>query len=53
MTQPGIRYTCKEYRLEMILAGLRKRLANNGFPEKERVDVEKEIRKLESEMGMD
>lgn len=51
--QPEIRYTCKDYRQEMLLVGLRKKLENNRLPEEAREDIEEEIRRLESEMGMD
>jgi hypothetical protein len=48
-TKPGT-YTCNEYREEMILAGLKKRLTQTGLSENERSDIEKEIRRIEKIM---
>ena len=47
------KYTCGEYRQEMILLGLRKRLANKEITEKERREIQKEIKTLQSQMGLD
>lgn len=46
-------YTCRQYREEMVLLGLRKRLSASELTEKERQTIEKEIRRLEAQMGMD
>jgi hypothetical protein len=46
-------YTCRQYREEMILLGLRKRLNVPELSERERQTIEKEIRRLEAQMGMD
>ena len=46
-------YNCKDYRQEMVLAGLRGRLQKEDLTEEERDAIVKEIRKLESAMGMD
>ncbi len=46
-------YTCNDYRQEMMLAGLRKQLANPDLCESEKKDLENQIRQLESEMGLD
>lgn len=46
-------YTCRDYRQEMILAGLRKRLNEEDLEKDIRAELEKEIRKLEALMGMD
>jgi hypothetical protein len=48
-TKPST-YTCNEYREEMILAGLKKRLAQNGLSENERSEVEQEILRIEKVM---
>jgi hypothetical protein len=40
-------YTCNEYREEMILAGLKKRLTQAGLSENERSDIEQEIHRIE------
>ncbi len=45
-------YTCNDYRAEMILLGLRRRLASPDLGEAEREAVHAEIRKLENEMGL-
>jgi hypothetical protein len=46
-------YTCNEYRQEMMLAGLRKQLANPDLGESEKKRLEQHIRQLETEMGLD
>ena len=46
------RYTCNDYRLEMILVGLKKQLARTDLSEAEKAQIETEVRKLETEMGM-
>jgi hypothetical protein len=43
-------YTCSEYREEMILAGLKKRIDQTGLSEQERSEIEKEILRLEKVM---
>ena len=47
------RYTCNDYRQEMILAGLRKQLAESRLSESEKKRLETQIRELEAEMGLD
>ncbi len=46
------RYTCREYRQEMILLGLQKRLAAPDLSPGEREAVLKEIEQVEDQMGM-
>jgi hypothetical protein len=46
-------YTCRDYREEMLLLGLRKRLCDEHLPEMDRKKILREIQHLESEMGMD
>ena len=46
-------YTCRQYREEMILLGLRKRLSDPALTEDERQAIEKEILCLEAHMGME
>jgi hypothetical protein len=46
-------YTCNEYREEMVLVGLRRRLADPSLDSTEKAKLEKEIKKLEVQMGMD
>ena len=48
---PG-RYTCNEYREEMTLVGLRRRLARPDISERERALLQDEIDRLEALMGL-
>jgi RNA polymerase-interacting CarD/CdnL/TRCF family regulator len=45
-------YTCNEYRAEMILVSLHKRLEQQGLSEDDKRLLVEEIRRLEEEMGM-
>lgn len=45
------RYTCSEYREEMILLGLRQRLASPDLSDREKQDIEKQILSMEASMG--
>ena len=49
--QPG-KYTCNDYREEMILLGLQKRLSSPDLSEDERKSVLKEIAEVEKRMGL-
>jgi len=46
-------YTCQDYRQEMILLGLQRRLSDTNLSDEERRGVIEEIRKLELEMQFD
>jgi hypothetical protein len=46
------KYTCNEYREEMILAGLQKRLQQNDLSETEREQLLQDINELEKKMGL-
>ncbi|MCD4678651.1 MAG: hypothetical protein K8S18_22090 [Desulfobacula sp.] len=46
-------YTCNEYREEMILLGLQKRLSSKGLTPDEKESLLKEIAKAEKQMGID
>ncbi len=46
-------YGCSDYRKEMILLGLKKRLNDAGLSAKERQAIADEIQRLESETGLD
>ena len=46
-------YTCNEYREEMMLLGLRKRLNQGNLTEEEEQIVKADIKRLESLMGME
>jgi hypothetical protein len=48
-----MKYTCTDYRKEMMLLSLRLRLKNENLSEKEREALLAEIRKLEHAMEMD
>lgn len=45
-------YTCNEYREEMMLLGLRRRLSAKDIPEEERQRLKERIKNLEVSMGM-
>ena len=47
------KYTCTEYRQEMILLGLKRQLEAKGLPEAQRMQIAGKIRELERQMGMD
>jgi hypothetical protein len=49
----GGQYTCNEYREEMILLGLQKRLSSKGLTQKEKESLLNEIAKVEKQMGLD
>ena len=46
-------YTCKDYREEMLLLGLRKRLEDQALSDAERASLRQEIERLEAGMKMD
>jgi len=46
-------YTCNDYRLEMVLLGLRLRLADAVLTADERQALERQVRDLEERLGMD
>ncbi|MBT8342042.1 MAG: hypothetical protein HKP58_07935 [Desulfatitalea sp.] len=48
-----MKYTCTQYREEMVLLGLKRRLSEPALNTEERKRIEKEIKKLEAQMGMD
>ncbi len=47
------KYTCNEYRQEMMLAGLHRQLADPDLSESEKKRLEQHIRQLEAEMGLE
>jgi hypothetical protein len=47
------KYICTEYREEMVLLGLKRRLADPALPEKEKQVLQERISQLEQQMGMD
>ncbi len=46
------RYTCNEYRTEMILLSLQQRINRPGITEAEKQRLENEIETVKREMGM-
>ena len=46
------RYTCVDYRQEMMLAGLRKQLHDPFLDEQEKERIKEQVRRLETEMGL-
>ena len=46
-------YTCKDYREEMMLLGLQKRLRNKDLSDAERHAIAKQIKAIEKKMEMD
>ncbi len=48
-----MKYTCAEYREEMLLLSLQKQLNQEGLSEKQKQKIRQEIKKLESQMEMD
>ena len=50
---PKSKYTCKDYREEMRLLGLKNRLNEKNLSETEKQAIEAEITKLEKALKMD
>ncbi|MBB5347374.1 hypothetical protein JWG42_12375 [Desulfoprunum benzoelyticum] len=51
-TVPSYVYTCTEYRQEMILLALRRKLLLPDLSEEERRQLAEEITRMERELGM-
>ncbi len=51
--KPAGKYTCTEYRQEMILLGLKRQLEAPELTEAQQVRIAEKIRELEQQMGMD
>ena len=49
----GQRYTCNEYREEMILLGLQRQLAATDLSPERKIGLLKEIARVEIQMGLD
>jgi len=47
-----MKYTCVDYRSEMKLLGLKRRLEEENLSEEERVQIVQEIKELEKKMEM-
>ncbi|MGM0382898.1 MAG: hypothetical protein ACQEQO_05315 [Thermodesulfobacteriota bacterium] len=48
----AMKYTCVDYRSEMKLLGLKRRLKEDHLTKKERAQIVQEIKELEKEMQM-
>ena len=48
-----MKYTCADYRIEMILLSLRQRLKKENLSEKERNDIMLQIEEIENKMALD
>lgn len=46
-------YTCTDYRAEMILLSLNRRLCNEHVSDEEKIAIKAEIKRVEKQMGMD
>ena len=46
-------YTCQDFRQEMIILGLRRRLQDSSLSEQERQAILERLQDLEAEAGMD
>lgn len=46
------KYTCRDYREEMTLLGLQKRLCDKNLSDAERIIITKEIKDIEKRMNM-
>ncbi|MCF8062345.1 MAG: hypothetical protein K9M82_07505 [Deltaproteobacteria bacterium] len=53
MSGNDAQYTCREYREEMLLLGLRRRLEQEDLSEEERRVLRARLSELEAEMEMD
>ncbi|MCK5541199.1 MAG: hypothetical protein KAI40_00795 [Desulfobacterales bacterium] len=47
------KYTCNEYREEMILLGLKKKLTSSDLTQEEKEKLHKEIKDIEKKMDME
>jgi hypothetical protein len=48
-----MKYTCTDYRTEMILLGLKRRLELEDLSAEEKEEILKQIKKIEAAMGLD
>ncbi len=46
-------YGCADYRLEMVLIGLRQQLQSESLSRQERLELRNRIRKLEKQIGLE
>jgi len=48
-----MKYTCTDYRIEMILVSLKQRLKQEDLNDAEKQDIILQIEKIEAAMGLD
>ncbi len=48
-----MKYTCTQYREEMLLLALQKQIAQENLTEEQKKEIQEKIRKLEKEMDME
>ncbi len=48
-----MKYTCTQYREEMLLLALRRQVAQENLTEEQKKELQEKIRKLEKEMDME
>jgi hypothetical protein len=53
MKKPNGDYTCTDYRAEMILLSLKRRLHREHLGDQEKNDILLKIKQLEKEMGLE
>lgn len=53
MKPPNTTPTCKDYRSEMMLLGLKRRLAQEDLSDSEKQAIKAEIKKIEHEIQLD
>ncbi len=51
--KPNPKYTCTEYRQEMLLLGLKRQLEDPALSEGQKRRIAETVRELEMQMGMD
>ena len=49
----GSHYTCTDYRAEMILLGLMRRLQDEALDSRQKEELRRQIKIIETEMGME
>lgn len=48
-----MKYTCTQYREEMLLLALQNQMAQKNLSEEQKKEIQEKIRKLEKEMNME
>lgn len=50
--QKSSKYTCKDYRMEMSLLGMRRQICNPDLSDSDKEKLQNEIDQLEKELGL-